>query len=298
MDPSWLLGFSKLGFHAADKPISVPLKSSSKADPTNIISLKDLVRSATPPCHLTPLIPGGHLQTIWSVGANTDVPIYYRRRVFSSIHPRVKGTFTVDFVCEREDQMVDGDGDAAHIKENPRGMKTNNPGTHGSGYLPPRTVPFTREAWDEFDKGSDDDTPMLIALHGLSGGSYELYLREGIWPLIGGAKPGQQKWKVAVVNSRGCAGSNITSGFMFNARSTWDVHQTVLWCREKFPNRPLFGVGFSLGANILTNVRAFERRLSRADLHCPLVRWRAGRGLSAHSRGGHLRSIRPQRRIK
>ncbi len=27
------------------------------------------------------------------------------------------------------------------------------------------------------------------------------------------------------------------------------------WARKTFPNRPLFGMGFSLGANIMTNVR-------------------------------------------
>jgi predicted alpha/beta-fold hydrolase len=30
--------------------------------------------------------------------------------------------------------------------------------------------------------------------------------------------------------------------------------QVVKWLKKTFPNRPLFGLGFSLGANILTNV--------------------------------------------
>jgi predicted alpha/beta-fold hydrolase len=40
---------------------------------------------------------------------------------------------------------------------------------------------------------------------------------------------------------------------MFNARATWDVRQTIRMLRELYPNRPLYAVGFSLGANILTN---------------------------------------------
>jgi uncharacterized protein len=32
------------------------------------------------------------------------------------------------------------------------------------------------------------------------------------------------------------------------------VLQTVKWIRATFPNRPIFAIGFSLGANILTNV--------------------------------------------
>ncbi|TQS31831.1 hypothetical protein Golomagni_07875, partial [Golovinomyces magnicellulatus] len=45
----------------------------------------------------------------------------------------------------------------------------------------------------------------------------------------------------------------ITSGLLYNARATWDIRQTVKWLRKTFPNRPLFGLGFSLGANMLTN---------------------------------------------
>lgn len=47
--------------------------------------------------------------------------------------------------------------------------------------------------------------------------------------------------------------SKITSSVLYNARATWDIRQTVKWLRKTFPNRPLFGVGFSLGANIITN---------------------------------------------
>lgn len=62
------------------------------------------------------------------------------------------------------------------------------------------------------------------------------------------------KWEACVINSRGCAKSKITTGILYNARATWDTRQTVKWLRKTFPNRPLFGIGFSLGACILTNV--------------------------------------------
>ncbi|TWU72272.1 hypothetical protein ED733_002598 [Metarhizium rileyi] len=48
-------------------------------------------------------------------------------------------------------------------------------------------------------------------------------------------------------------GSKITSGVLYNARATWDYRQTIKWLIKTFPNRPLFGLGFSLGANMLTN---------------------------------------------
>jgi len=95
---------------------------------------------------------------------------------------------------------------------------------------------------------SDDSKPMLVVLHGLSGGSHEIYLRHAIAPLIG-----EGGWEACVVNSRGCAGSKITSSVLYNARATWDVRQVVKFLRKTFPNRPLFGLGFSMGANMLTN---------------------------------------------
>lgn len=75
-----------------------------------------------------------------------------------------------------------------------------------------------------------------------------LIFRYVLSPLIGDGG-----WEACVINSRGCAGHKITTGILFNARATWDIRQMVPYLRKMFPNRPLFGIGFSLGANILTN---------------------------------------------
>lgn len=151
-----------------------------------------------------------------------DVPVIYKRKVFTSNNPAVPGSFTVDFVHGIASDEVDSS-------------------------LPPRTTYFNEQEIGEI--GSDDSKPMLVTLHGLAGGSNEIYLRHVLAPLTteGG-------WEACVVNSRGCAMSKITSNVLYNARATWDVRQAVNWLREKFPNRPLFGIGFSLGANIMTNV--------------------------------------------
>lgn len=112
--------------------------------------------------------------------------------------------------------------------------------------LPPRTTYYTDAEFDEI--GSLDTKPMLVTLHGLSGGSHEIYLRHVLQPMV------EEGWEACVVNSRGCAKSKITTGVLYNARATWDVRQVVRWLRKTFPNRPLFGIGYSLGANILVNV--------------------------------------------
>lgn len=152
-----------------------------------------------------------------------DIPVVYKRKVFASNNPAVPGTFAVDFVHRIASNDVDST-------------------------LPPRTTYFTDQEFGEI--GSDDSKPMLVTLHGLAGGSNEIYLRHVLAPLT----TEEGGWEACVVNSRGCAMSKITSNVLYNARATWDVRQVVTWLREKFPNRPLFGIGFSLGANILTNV--------------------------------------------
>ena len=161
-------------------------------------------------------------------------PVSYKRQIFSAEDPRFEGTFAVDFVVS---------------------AAPNEPDTT----LPPRTTYYSDKEFANI--GSDDDRPMLITLHGLSGGSHEVYLRHVLAPLVAAAtgkvedgEVATADWEALVVNSRGCAMSEITTGVLYNARATWDIRQVVKWCRKTFPNRPLFGVGYSLGANILTNV--------------------------------------------
>jgi len=211
----WFLGYTRVSFHHAAE--SIPLET----EDGNKTTLAQVCESTTPPCRLNPFLFNGHLQTAWTSVQGRDVPIIYRRKVFEHEDPAYAGTFAVDFVAREPAEAQDDS-------------------------LPPRTTYFTEKEFAALP--SDDKKPMLVALHGLSGGSYELYLRHVLAPLI------DDGWEACVVNSRGCANSAITSGVLYNARATWDVRQTVKWLQKVFPNRPLFGIGFSLGANILTNV--------------------------------------------
>ncbi|CBF70977.1 hypothetical protein AN6555.2 [Aspergillus nidulans FGSC A4] len=198
-------------------------------------TLKELCRTATPArCDLNPLLFNGHLQTCWTTVKFDDVPVYYKRRIFEADSEAYKGHFAVDFVVEPYKAPKSAEATDAERKY-----------TLPSG-LPERTAMFSE---DEFAAlPSEDSKPMLVVLHGLSGGSHELYLRHVVHPLIA-----DRGWEACVINSRGCAQTKISTGILYNARATWDVRQVVKWLRAAFPNRPLFGIGFSLGANILTN---------------------------------------------
>ncbi|SPQ21951.1 89b5dc8d-18be-4aca-8569-8b15292d1f69 [Thermothielavioides terrestris] len=209
------LGRASISFTSSPSPLVLQKKDGTTTD------LLKVCEASTPPCQLNPLLFNGHVQTMWTAVKAHGPPIYYRRRIFEADHKTYTGTFAVDFAVDPHQDVDES--------------------------LPPRTAYFSEADFAKL--ASDDSRPMLIVLHGLSGGSHEIYLRHAIAPLVlnGG------NWEVCVVNARGCANSKVTSGVLFNARATWDVRQVVNWARKTFPNRPLFAVGFSLGANILTN---------------------------------------------
>jgi uncharacterized protein len=195
------------------------------------------------------------LQTYWTATNRGGPPIHYKRRTFAAEDSNFEGHFTVDFAISPPEQAdvkaADGGPEDEGLREDPMGV--------GHHRLPPRTTYLTNKEFENL--GSDDEKPLLIALHGLTGGSYEVYLRHVLAPLVAETKAGTAAgglsggdWEALVVNSRGCAGSKITSGILYNARATWDMRQMVKWCRKTWPKRKLFAVGFSLGANILANV--------------------------------------------
>ena len=225
------LGNATIQFH--HHPNSLPLETKPGSDDESTSETTDLatvIKACTPPCRLNPLLFNGHVQTMWTVAKPHGPQIRYLRKVFEADHCTYRGSFAVDFVIP---------GSTKHKPEVPPEEDES---------LPPRTTYVPDEDFDTWGD-AECERPMLIVLHGLSGGSHEVYLRYAIEPLVDSGD-----WEICVVNSRGCAGSAITSGVLYNARATWDVRQMIKWCQNKFPKRPLFAMGFSLGANILTNV--------------------------------------------
>ncbi len=140
------LGHAKTTFTHAPKNLNLQKKDGASTD------LLKICQEATPPCRLNPLLFNGHLQTIWTVLKNEGPPIHYKRKIFEAEDPAYEGSFAVDFVVK--------------------------PFSESDDSLPTRTTYFKD---DEFESiGSLDNRPMLVALHGLSGGSYEVYLDSAI----------------------------------------------------------------------------------------------------------------------
>ena len=89
------------------------------------------------------------------------------------------------------------------------------------------------------------NAPVLILLHGLEGSVYSHYIQEMIALFIA------RDWRIAVMHFRSCSGRLNRLSLSYNAEYTGDFKEVVMTISQRFPQCPLFGMGFSLGGNIL-----------------------------------------------
>ncbi|KAF9564656.1 AB-hydrolase YheT [Agrocybe pediades] len=115
------------------------------------------------------------------------------------------------------------------------------------------------------------DVPIVIVQHGLTGGSYEPYVRAILSRACAPVEEGGLGYRAAVINFRGCAGVPITSPLLYSAGHTDDTRQALLYIASQYPNAPLLGLGFSLGSNVLTRYLGEEGEQSRVHSACVLA---------------------------
>ncbi|KAI9499936.1 hypothetical protein GGI25_003266 [Coemansia spiralis] len=123
--------------------------------------------------------------------------------------------------------------------------------------------------------------PIFIIIPGLGGSSYEYHIRCVVKTLVVAGPT--SSCRVVVMNHRGSARTPLTSAKFYNAYDTADYRDTVQYIKESFPNAPLLGVGFSLGANLLTKYLGEEADRSplaaAAAICCPFDTEIAGKAL-------------------
>ena len=100
-------------------------------------------------------------------------------------------------------------------------------------------------ALDWFEsKEAKEDTPIVIIIHTLAGGTREPCSNNLAEALV------QKGFRAVVANNRCCSGAPITSAKYYDLTSSADIEFTVKHIREEFKPKFLFIAGFSLGGYI------------------------------------------------
>lgn len=182
---------------------------------------------------LSPLLFNGHLQTAYTALATFESidQVNYKRIMLK--YPD-GGVGALDFAMKEPDNKTE------YVPEGQTPLDALN------SHMPGRF--YTYMDPNDARLRSNDSKPLLIALHGLTGGSHESYVRSMVRTL-----QNKYDFEACVLNSRGCCNSAITTAQLYNGGWTNDIRHCVKELREMYPNRKFYMIGFSLGASILTN---------------------------------------------
>ncbi|KAJ2056578.1 hypothetical protein GGI17_006123 [Coemansia sp. S146] len=87
-------------------------------------------------------------------------------------------------------------------------------------------------------------------MSGIGGSSYEYHIRCLAMSLANQSM--DRECRVVVMNHRGTSKTPLTSGKLYDTRDTSDFRDIIQGLKQSYPRAPLVGVGFSMGANLLT----------------------------------------------
>lgn len=112
------------------------------------------------------------------------------------------------------------------------------------------------ERWEREDGDFNDlawvgdeapaDAPIVIVFHGLQGSIDASKYVRGVL-----AQTAARGWRGVLMHFRGCSGEPNRLPRAYHSGETEDPRAFVAEVRRRFPEAPLFAVGFSLGANVL-----------------------------------------------
>lgn len=88
--------------------------------------------------------------------------------------------------------------------------------------------------------------PIVLILHGVNDHGQKAYMRH-----LAHVVCEEKSWRAALMTFRGCGDLTLTSPYAYDASNTADLSLAVDTIHGRFPDAPLFLVGFSLGANVM-----------------------------------------------
>ncbi|KAG9033266.1 hypothetical protein FRB95_000360 [Tulasnella sp. JGI-2019a] len=116
----------------------------------------------------------------------------------------------------------------------------------------------------------DPKTPTIVMAHGLTGGSYESYIRCILAIACKPKSEGGFGYRAVVVNFRGCAGVKLKTYQVFSPGYTDDFRTALLYISTLYPEAPLIGVGYSFGGSVVARYVGEEGTRSRLKAACSL----------------------------
>lgn len=255
-DPVPAVGWvSRVRTQASPDSVLLPLKPTDPTSTAAYIPFSKLVTDCLPALRngastlVNPLLFSGHLQTMFAGAVSSDSvnPVYYARRCVTWDDGAL---VSADYL---EPPPADPKAWARSAEYCPADV---SPELDSERFPRPQRLRYLTPAEVDAKKTVDVDRPLLVLLHGLSGGSHESYIRSTVAQF---ANKGD--FDCVVLNSRGCAATPITTPQLFCAGWTDDVRRFIRLLRAEeaqnnppgTPRRRIYLVGFSLGASILAN---------------------------------------------
>lgn len=96
-------------------------------------------------------------------------------------------------------------------------------------------------------KVQEHSTPIIIVVPGLTGHNDDLYMVSTALESV------SHEYQMVIANHRGWSNSKLTTPRFYCAGTTKDLEQAVNYIASKYSTRDIYLLGFSVGANILTN---------------------------------------------
>lgn len=236
-----------------------PIKFTSRTDSSSV-TIPDIIDKSIPDFingnyfYVNPLLSSGHLQTAYTALNKFESVdhVHYKRRILTVESD--KKTYELDGATLKYDRW-EGKSTFAIDYVVPKGTDPDHENfKHPSQIkdLPPRTEYLDPAKEHEI---LDNDKPLVIALHGLSGGLYESYIRA----FLANITTEEYGFDGLVLNARGCANHTITSPQLFNGLWTNDLRYLINeHIKPNWPNKRIYLIGFSLGGAITANYAAQE----------------------------------------
>ena len=128
----------------------------------------------------------------------------------------------------------------------------------------PNQTPKIDKVLEEHYRTLPEDAPTLVLMSGIAGGSHDKYLKHMLRRAV------MKGYRVVAFNARGTSESPLLTPQFYSASFTGDTRAVMKEMKRRFPNAPLFAVGWSLGANILTNTLGEDGEDAVVDAACSM----------------------------